>query len=137
MQDLIKRQRFDPWVRKIPWRRKWQSTPMFLPRRSHGQRSMAGYSPWGSKELDMGWDKYKSSKMSKLMKHHTPQPQLLKNALSCSFQKKKRKNCCLVTKSCPTLLQPMDCGPAGSSVYGISQTSILEWVAISFFRGSS
>ena len=52
MQDLIKRQRFDPWVRKIPWRRKWQSTPMLLPRRSHGQRSMVGYSPWGRKESD-------------------------------------------------------------------------------------
>ena len=44
--------RFDPWVRKIPWRRKWQPTPVFLPRKSHGQRSLAGYSPWGSKESD-------------------------------------------------------------------------------------
>ena len=34
---------FDPWVRKIPWRRKWQSTPVFLPGESHGQRSLAGY----------------------------------------------------------------------------------------------
>ena len=39
--------RFDPWLRKIPWRRKWQPTPTFLPRESHGQRSLAGYSPWG------------------------------------------------------------------------------------------
>ena len=36
---------FDPWVRKIPWRRKWQPTPVFLPGKSHGQRSLAGYSP--------------------------------------------------------------------------------------------
>ena len=36
-----------------PWRRKWQPTPVFLPRESHGQRSLAGYSPWGHKELDM------------------------------------------------------------------------------------
>ena len=35
------------------WRRKWQSTPVFLPRKSHGWRSLAGYSPWGHKELDM------------------------------------------------------------------------------------
>ena len=42
-----KRQEFDPWVRKIPWRRKWQPTPVFLPGKSHGQRSLAGYSPWG------------------------------------------------------------------------------------------
>ena len=37
-------------VRKIPWRREWLSTPVFLPRESHGQRSLAGYSPWAHKE---------------------------------------------------------------------------------------
>ena len=42
---------FDPWVRKIPWRRKWQPTPVFLPGESHGQRSLVGYSPLGCKEL--------------------------------------------------------------------------------------
>ena len=36
----------DPWVRKIPWRRKWQPTPLFLPGESHGQRSLVGCSPW-------------------------------------------------------------------------------------------
>ena len=36
---------FDPWVRKIPWRRAWQPTPVFLPGESHGQRSLVGYSP--------------------------------------------------------------------------------------------
>ena len=40
------------WVRKIPWRGKWQPTPVFLPGKSHGQRSLVGYSPWGRKELD-------------------------------------------------------------------------------------
>ena len=39
---------FDPWFGKIPWRRKWQSTPILLPRKSHGQRNLAGYSPWGT-----------------------------------------------------------------------------------------
>ena len=43
---------FDPWVGKIPWRRKWQSTPVLLPGKSHGQRSLVGYSPWGRKESD-------------------------------------------------------------------------------------
>ena len=38
---------------KIPWRRKWQSTPVFLPGKFHRQRSLEGYSPWGFKELDM------------------------------------------------------------------------------------
>ena len=42
----------DPWVRRIPWRRKWQPTPVFLAEKSYGQRSVAGYCPWGHKELD-------------------------------------------------------------------------------------
>ena len=42
-----------PLVRKIPWRRKWQPTPLVLPEKSHGQGSLAGYSTWGHKELDM------------------------------------------------------------------------------------
>ena len=37
---------FDPWVRKIPWRTEWHPTPVFLPIKSHGQRSLVGYSPW-------------------------------------------------------------------------------------------
>ena len=45
-----KRCGFDPWVRKIPWRRKWQPTPVFLPRKSRGQRSLEGYSPQDHKE---------------------------------------------------------------------------------------
>ena len=44
---------FIPWVRKIPWRRAWQPTPVFLPRESHGQRSLAGYSPQSRKGSDM------------------------------------------------------------------------------------
>ena len=47
-----RRHGFYPWVRKVPWRRKWQPTPVFLPGESHGQGSLAGYSPWGGKELD-------------------------------------------------------------------------------------
>ena len=47
-----KRLGFSPWVRKIPWERKWKSTPVFLPGKSHGQRSLASYSPWGYKELN-------------------------------------------------------------------------------------
>ena len=47
-----KRCGFDPWVRKIPWSRKWQLTSVFLPGKFRGQRSLAGYSPWGCTELD-------------------------------------------------------------------------------------
>ena len=42
---------FDPWIGKILWRRKWQPTPVFLPGKSHGQRSLGGYSPWGCKKV--------------------------------------------------------------------------------------
>ena len=48
-----RRRGFDPWVGKIPWRRAWQPTPVFLPGELHGQRSLAGYSPWDHEELDM------------------------------------------------------------------------------------
>ena len=44
---------FSPWVGKIPWRREWLPTPVFLPGEFHGQRNLAGYSPWGRKESDM------------------------------------------------------------------------------------
>ena len=43
---------FELWVRKIPWRREWLPTLVFLPGECHGQRSLAGYSPWGHKESD-------------------------------------------------------------------------------------
>ena len=44
-----KRHKFDSCIRKIPWRRKWQPTPVFLPGKSHGQGSLEGYSPRGHK----------------------------------------------------------------------------------------
>ena len=54
---------FDPWVGKIPWRRKWQPTPAFLPGESQGWRSLVGYSPWvpgssrgGSREFEAGME---------------------------------------------------------------------------------
>ena len=48
----LERRGFDPWFGKIHWRRKWQPIPVFLPWESHGQRNLAGYSPWGHTELD-------------------------------------------------------------------------------------
>ena len=44
---------FDPWVGKIPWRRKWQPTPVFLSGKPHGWRSLVAYSPWSHKESDI------------------------------------------------------------------------------------
>ena len=48
-----KRRGFNLWVGKIPWRRQWLPTPVFLPGEPHRQRSLVGYSPWGQKESDM------------------------------------------------------------------------------------
>ena len=47
-----KKGRFNPWVEKIPWRRKWQPTPVFLPGQSHGQRCLVGCTTWSHKELE-------------------------------------------------------------------------------------
>ena len=52
VEDIQDRCGFNPWVRKIPWKMKWQPTPVFLRRESHGQRRLVGYSPWGHKESD-------------------------------------------------------------------------------------
>ena len=52
VKNLPGRPGFDPWVKKIPWRREWVPTPVPLPGKSHGQRSPEGYSPWGRKKSD-------------------------------------------------------------------------------------
>ena len=53
LKQEMERCSLDPWLRKIPWRRAWRLTPVFLPGESHGERSLAGYSPCGRKELNM------------------------------------------------------------------------------------
>ena len=50
-----KRCTFDPWVRKIPWSRKWQPVPVFLPGKFHGQRSLVGFGPGGSQRDRHDW----------------------------------------------------------------------------------
>ena len=124
-----KKHGFDPWVWKIPWKRAWQPTPLFLPGESHGQRSLEGYSPWGCKESEMTshacqanggplslWGQSERGTSG----HCTPWP--LFQALG---------------KSCPILCNPMDWSPPGSSVHDILQAKILEWVAMPSSRGSS
>jgi len=49
------RPRFDPWVGKIPWRREWLPSPVFLPGEFHGLWSLVGYSPWGSQKVGQNW----------------------------------------------------------------------------------
>ena len=56
------------WVEKIPWRRKWQSALVFLSGKSHGQRSLEGYNPWGCKESDRTYQ-LSTSKVKKHTAH--------------------------------------------------------------------
>ena len=50
--DLVSIPGFNPWAGKTPWRRRWHPTPVFLPEKSHGQKSLVGYSPWVRKQSD-------------------------------------------------------------------------------------
>ena len=97
-----KRHGFDPWVGKIPWSRKRQPTPAFLPAKFYGQRSLAA-------------TVYEVTK-SQMWLSDNMGAKLL---------------------GCIQLCNPMDCSLPGSSVHGILQARILEWVVISFSRGSS
>ena len=111
---------FNPWVGKIPWRSAWQPTSVLLAGESHEQRSLVNYSPWGCKELDTT---ERLSLHSTKCKHMESKPTL--------------KVKMLVTQSCPTLHNPMDCSLPDSSLHGILQVRILEWVAMPSSRGSS
>ena len=64
------RPRFDRWVGNIPWRREWQPTPVFLPGEVHGQMSLAGYSPWCRKNLDMTQHKRRLPEHASLLATH-------------------------------------------------------------------
>ena len=181
-----RRCRFDPWVRKIHWRRAWQPIPVFLsfPGGLGGKESTCSVGDLGSIPglgRSAGEGNGYPLQYSCLEKFHgvaksdtTEQPTLL------LFFKKNKKVCpisafspfpdlrgkdrsgfgiyntlsylfqsiypwahtyvkvkVLLAQSCLTLCVPMDCSPPGSSVHGILQARILEWVAFPFSRGSS
>ena len=113
---------FDSWVGRIPWRREWQPTPVFLPGESRGQRSLAGCSLC----CFVAQSRHKWSIAQKRVLS------VVGSVCVCVCART-----CAVTHSCPTHCDPLDCSPPGSSVHGILQARILEWVAISFSRGSS
>ena len=89
-------------------RRQWHPTPVLLPGKSHGRRSLVGCSPWGCKESDT-----------------TKQLSILMHSLKTAATAKS-------LQSCPTLCDPIDGSSQGSPVPGILQARTLEWVAISF-----
>ena len=125
-----KRCRLSPWVGKIPWRRKWQPTPVFLPEETHGQRSLVGYGPWGHKESDM-----KQNNLAHTHRFRKDPPPLLQPPKSHPFSISLSHTSTAAAKSlqsCPTLCGPIDGSPPGSLVPRILQARTPEWVAISF-----
>ena len=91
----------------------------------HGQRSLAGYRPWGCKESDM---------TEQLSTQRTHSYHYVERSIYCS---PNFPECCVLAQLCLTLCDPTDCSPPGSSVHGDSSGRILEWVAILFLRESS
>ena len=65
---------FDPWVRKIPWKRNWQPTPAFLPGKSHGQRNLAGYGAWGLHGVSRSWTQLSNWSCSDCLDAHILSP---------------------------------------------------------------
>ena len=102
------RPRLNPWVRKIPWRREWLPTPIFLPGEPHGQRSLVGYSPWSLKEpytTELLTLNFFSSSLFTLLSHSSP----VLDKIIFQFSS--------VTQSCPTLCDPMNHSTPGLPVH--------------------
>ena len=116
---------------RIPWRRKWQPTPVFLPREGHGQRSLVGYSHRVTKSQTRLSDSLSLSLSHTHTHTHTQTLQLWHTGSGprgLSSPRHKAK----FAQSCPTL-----CDPTDYTVHGTLQARILEWVAFPFSRGSS
>ena len=88
-----KRHKFSPWVGKIPWSRKWQPTPVFFPGKSHGQRSLAGYSPWGYKYADTTEKSTRVHTHTQNEKHQVPSMDLINSMHQNSFGYSQQFSC--------------------------------------------
>ena len=131
-----------------PLEEEWQPNAVFLPGKSHGQRSLVGYSPWGDKESDMT-EQLHTKYLNQIIKlfgvgqsdviwqKYTESSTNYSGQIWKFFSYLKVKLKVLVAQSCPVLHDPVDCSPSGSYVHGILQARILEWVAIPFSRGTS
>ena len=97
---------FNPWVKKVLWKRKWQPTPIILPGKSREQRSLTGPGVAESQTELSDWQH----------RHATFSVALLNFICVCG----------LVTQSCLTICDPTNCSPSGSSIHGIFQARILE-----------
>ena len=121
---------FDPWGGKISWRRKWQPTPVFLPGKSHGQRSLASYRPGSCKRVGQDW-----------ATEHLKTEVGMRSDHMCSWRNFGDHGDVLKLEYGESALVCM-CSRVrlfvtpGSCVHGVSQARMLEWVIISFFTGS-
>ena len=130
-----------PGLGMIPWRRKWQPTPVFLPGESQGWRSLVGYSPWGRKESDMTERRKEKDHCRDRRgppESKTPETVAQQSPPSLGFSRQEHWSGLPfpspvheseVAQLCPTLCDPMDYSPPDSLVHGILQARILEWVA--------
>ena len=95
-----RRCRLDLWVGKIPWRRKWQPTPVFLTEKSHGQRNPAGYSPWGRKKSDT------TERLSSTVPSLNPGTTLLSQSTQQVKSRIRTESCLYISKMLCLLLLP-------------------------------
>ena len=135
---------------KIPWRREWLPTPVFLPGEFHGQRSLVGYSTgvrvrhsWVTNTFTLSalrpyylkWGpRSQGSTSPGNFKWRLLGPPRVSESEFCT------QSVCMRAKSlqsCPTLCNLTDCSPQGFSVHGILQARILEWVVMPFSKGPS
>ena len=145
MAQLVKNSRamWGTWVGKIPWRRERLHTPVFWPGEFHGLYSIVNrvtksqtLNSFHSQDHKKGQQQCCSLNFSFLF---------FSFGLFVSFifyfiyllREKERKKESAVAQSCPTLCDPVDCTLPGSSIHGIFQVRILEWVVIFFSKGSS
>ena len=120
---------FDSWVKNIPWRRKRQPTPVFLPGKSHGQRSLACYSPWGRKRVghNLVTKRQQCSFCAYFLEgfYHNKH---MKDAQHCSLFSSVQFSS--VAQLCPTLCDPMNCSTPGLPVHHqlpeFTQTHVLN-----------
>ena len=113
-----RRHGFNPWARKIFWRKAWQPTPVFLPAEPHGQKSLAGYSPWGCKESD----RVRQTNTFTIFYYFFTSSMFYIVFIIIYFSDSIIIHyvLCLVSQLCSTLCDLMDCGPPRSSVHGDS-----------------
>ena len=108
-----RRLRFSPWVRKIPWRRKWQHTPVFLPGKSHRQRNLVGYSP-----VQFSHSVVSNSLQPHGLQHaRLPCPSPTSRACSYSYP---------LSQWCHPTISP---SVHGYSPWGCKELDVLEWLS--------